>query len=202
MQRLILFSPIIYHRYYFNADSVALQTPAPAYVPVTEGRTESTVCASVCVPSCLDLAAASGYWDATLRMLSQGAVRGLQRADGEKPAVGTVRVILIGCDMLSEGMMISPDLLPWRSDHLWCYLPLPLLLPPQLNFNITASYHCHITAALCPLTSPSFPPVTPIKGSEKPPQLLLHCAALAGRSEIFGKIPYGLTVKSSRPADL
>jgi hypothetical protein len=46
-----------------------------------------------------------------------------------------------------------------------------------------------------PLSFPSLLHVPPVPGSDKPPQLLLHCAALDGRSEIFGKILCNLTVR-------
>lgn len=86
----------------------ALTVPSALSHPTSEAtaRRLKSGTGGVCVPSCVDLAAASGYWASTLLMLREGAIRGLWRSRGEEPAAGTLcvlRMCVSVCTLCVEG---------------------------------------------------------------------------------------------------
>ena len=151
-----LMSLTLYSR--FNALTAPSLPPSGAK---TESRESGSSCSSVSVPSCVDLAAASGYWTSTLFMLEEGAVKGLQRTRGEKPAAGTVLVFLWVC-----GVRTALSYPLGQGAEIECVI--------SVCYSAVIVWYCHRRHQYC-LTTPTAPSLHPHPRSQGPRSLPTCC---------------------------
>jgi hypothetical protein len=112
-------------------------------------------------PSCVDLAAASGYWTAVIKMLRAGALDGLKANPLSGRATGDLKVT----PFTIHGSQKEEDTTKPRLEDLEEHDPYP---NPYPHHNLgssplpdrSAGFQCH---------------------------LLLHCAALDQREDVFGE---------------